>query len=129
MSKMIENLDKVAEANNTVRVLKVGHGVTPDRLREIIDAIQGQGSSGGAAPAATPPRISRAEAGLETSAERGGRTGPCLQRRLAPALTGSISPNSATQSGTPSSMQRRRIPFQAMSPARRHLAPKPVFVL
>lgn len=53
---MIKDLDKVAEANDTVRVLKVGHDVTPERLREIINAIQGQGSAGGSAPAGTPPR-------------------------------------------------------------------------
>lgn len=56
VSKMIKDLDKVAEANDTVRVLKVGHDVTPERLREIINAIQGQGSAGGSAPAGTPPR-------------------------------------------------------------------------
>jgi len=54
--KMIKDLDKVAEANNTVRVVKISKGVSAARLREIIDALQGRGSSGGASPAApTPP--------------------------------------------------------------------------
>jgi type II secretory pathway component GspD/PulD (secretin) len=54
VSKMIQDLDEAAAAHHAVRVLKVGHGVTADRLREIIDALQGQGSSGGAAAAPTP---------------------------------------------------------------------------
>ncbi len=65
ISKMIKDLDKAAEANNTVRVLKVGHGVTPERLREIIDAIQGQRSTGG--PAATPPHQPGAKRGSKAS--------------------------------------------------------------
>ena len=56
VAKTITELDKAAEANDTVRVLKVSHDVTPERLREILNAIQGQGSAGGAARSGTPPR-------------------------------------------------------------------------
>ena len=81
---MIESLDKVAEANDTVRVLKVGHGVTPERLREIIDALQGQGSSGGSAPAADAAASAAPEARLETIGERRrDAAGACLQQRVA----------------------------------------------
>jgi hypothetical protein len=69
---MIKDLDKVAEENDTVRVLKVGHGVTPERLREIIDAIQGRGSSGGAVSTATPPHQPGAKRGQKPSGNGGG---------------------------------------------------------
>ena len=56
VAKTIENLDKAAEANDTVRVLKVSHDVTPERLREILNAIQGQGSAGGSGQSGPPSR-------------------------------------------------------------------------
>jgi type II secretory pathway component GspD/PulD (secretin) len=72
VTKMIKDLDKVAEENNTVRVLKVSHGVTPERLREIIEAIQGRGSSGGAAKTATPPHQPSPKRGQKPSGNGGG---------------------------------------------------------
>ena len=46
VGKMIKELDDSAAENNVVRVLKVGHGVTADQLRGMLDAVQGQGSTG-----------------------------------------------------------------------------------
>ncbi len=72
VSKMIKDLDKVAEENNTVRVLKVGQGVTPERLREIIEAIQGRGSSRAAASPSTPPHQPGPKRGQKPSGNGGG---------------------------------------------------------
>jgi hypothetical protein len=64
VGKMIKELDEAAAANNAVRVVKVGRGVTAARLHEVLEALQGQGSSGGSsASAAPPPRQSAAKPG------------------------------------------------------------------
>lgn len=71
VADMIENLDKGAEANNAVRVLKVSHDVTPERLREILNAIQGRGTPG-AVQSGTPPR-SKPDSKPSGSGEQGHR--------------------------------------------------------
>ena len=55
VNKMIKELDEAAAANNAVRVVKVGRGVTAARLHEVLEALQSQGSSGGSSASAAPP--------------------------------------------------------------------------
>jgi type II secretory pathway component GspD/PulD (secretin) len=55
VKKMVDELDEAAAGNNTVRVVKVGRGVTAARLAEMLDALQNPGSSAGRRPAETTP--------------------------------------------------------------------------
>ena len=119
VSKMIKDLDKVAEENNTVRVLKVGQGVTPEQLREIIEAIQGRGSSRAAASPSTPPHQPGPKRGQKPSGNgRGNRAGPCRWQRITPiranivrsvGMAVQLPPQHRGGFGTPSSTQTEGI--------------------
>ena len=62
VSKMIQELDEAAAANNSVRVVKIGSGVSAERMQELLEDILHPGSSANrakpakAAPTQTAPK-------------------------------------------------------------------------
>jgi type II secretory pathway component GspD/PulD (secretin) len=56
VSKLIKQLDESAAPNNAVRVVKVGPGISADRLRGVLESVINKNSSHGASAAKRPSR-------------------------------------------------------------------------
>lgn len=70
--RMIHDLDEAA-ADNTVRVVKVGRGISAAGLQEVLDSVLGQGSSRGSAAAKRPARPRGGQPGEKNGPAPGSR--------------------------------------------------------
>jgi type II secretory pathway component GspD/PulD (secretin) len=70
ISKLIVDLDEAA-ADNTVRVVKVGRGISAARMQEVLNSVLNQGSAQGSG---TSKRSNRQRSGEQQPAEKTGQT-------------------------------------------------------